>query len=134
MTPTNTTIATALFDKLIAASLGYEILMPGLTGGAATPPASGIWLEPMVMPNTGIDNGLAPTDGTVPQGLFQVAVYDRPGRGILEANRAADAVKAAFLKNATITELVRVQRNPWSFEIQPDGDRLSVIVTIPYSG
>jgi hypothetical protein len=134
MTPTNTAIAKALFDKLIAASLGYEILMPGLTGGAATPPALGIWLEPMVMPNTGIDNGLAPTDGTVPQGLFQVAVYDRPGRGILEVNRAADDVKAAFLKNATITGLVRVQRNPWSFEIQPDGDRLSVIVTIPYTG
>ena len=134
MTPTNTAIAKALFDKLIAASLGYEILMPGLTGAAATPPASGIWLEPMVMPNTGIDNGLAPTDGTVPQGLFQVAVYDRPGRGILAVNRAADDVKAAFLKNATVTGLIRVQRHPWSFEIQPDGDRVSVIVTIPYSG
>jgi hypothetical protein len=134
MSTTNTAIATALFDKLIAAALGYPILMPGLTGAAATPPESGIWLEPMVMPNTGIDNGLAPTDGTVPQGLFQVAVYDRPGRGVLAVNRAADDVKAAFLKNATITGLVRVQRNPWSFEIQPDGDRLSVIVTIPYSG
>ena len=131
MTPTNTTIATALFSQLTAAALGYPIAWPGTD---FTPPASGIWLEPMVMPNTGIDNGLAPTDGTVPQGLFQVAVYDRPGRGILAVNRAADDVKAAFLKNATITGLVRVQRNPYSFEIQPDGDRLSVIVTIPYSG
>jgi len=131
MTPTNTTIATALFSQLTAAALGYPIAWPGTD---FTPPASGIWLEPMVMPNTGIDNGLAPTDGTVPQGLFQVAVFDRPGRGILAVNRAADDVKAAFLKNATITGLVRVQRNPYSFEIQPDGDRLSVIVTIPYSG
>ena len=131
MTPTNTTIATALFSQLTAAALGYPIAWPGTD---FTPPASGIWLEPMVIPNTGIDNGLAPTDGTVAQGLFQVAVYDRPGRGILEVNRAADDVKAAFLKNATITGLVRVQRNPWSFEIQPDDDRLSVIVTIPYTG
>ena len=131
MTPTNTTIATALFSQLTAAALGYPIAWPGTD---FTPPASGIWLEPMVMPNTGIDNGLAPTDGTVPQGLFQVSVFDRPGRGILAVNRAADDVKAAFLKNATITGLVRVQRNPYSFEIQPDGDRLSVIVTIPYSG
>ena len=131
MTPTNTAIATALFSQLTAAALGYPIAWPGTD---FTPPASGIWLEPMVIPNTGIDNGLAPTDGTVAQGLFQVAVYDRPGRGILAVNRAADDVKAAFLKNATITGLVRVQRNPWSFEIQPDGDRLSVIVTIPYSG
>ena len=131
MTPTNTAIATALFSQLAAASLGYPVAWPGTD---FTPPATGIWLEPMVMPNTGIDNGLAPTDATVPQGLFQVAVYDRPGRGILEVNRVADDVKAAFLKNATITGLVRVQRNPWSFEIQPDADRLSVIVTIPYTG
>ena len=131
MTPTNTTIATALFNILGTSDLGYPIAWPGTD---FTPPASGIWLEPMVMPNTGIDNGLAPTDATVPQGLFQVAVFDRPGRGILAVNRAADEVKAAFLKNATITGLVRVQRNPWSFEIQPDADRLSVIVTIPYTG
>ena len=131
MTPTNTQIATALFQQLSAATLGYPIAWPGTD---FTPPATGAWLEPMVMPNTGIDNGLAPTDGTVPQGLFQVSVFDRPGRGILAVNRAADEVKAAFLKNATITGLVRVQRNPWSFEIQPDADRLSVIVTIPYSG
>ena len=131
MTPTNTTIATALFSHLAAASLGYPIAWPGTD---FTPPASGIWLEPMVIPNTGIDNGLAATDETVPQGIFQVAVFDRPGRGILAVNRAADEIKAAFLKNATITGLVRVQRNPWSFEIQPDDDRLSVIVTIPYSG
>ena len=131
MTPTNTTIATALFSQLTAAALGYPIAWPGTD---FMPPATGVWLEPMVMPNTGIDNGLAPTDVTVPQGLFQVAVYDRPGRGILAVNRAADEVKAAFPKNATITGLVRVQRSPWSFEIQPDAARLSVIVTVTYSG
>ena len=131
MTPANTQIATALFGQIASASLGYPIAWPGTD---FTPPAAGVWLEPMVMPNTGIDNGLAATDATVPQGLFQVSVFDRPGRGILAVNRAADEVKGAFLKNATITGLVRVQRNPWSFEIQPDADRLSVIVTIPYSG
>jgi len=131
MTPTNTQIATALFQQLSAATLGYPIAWPGTD---FKPPAAGVWLEPMVMPNTGIDNGLAATDVTVPQGLFQVSVFDRPGRGILAVNRAADEVKAAFLKNATITGLVRVQRNPWSFEIQPDAARLSVIVTVTYSG
>jgi len=131
MTPTNTTIATALFSQLTAASLGYPIAWPGTD---FTPPATGIWLEPMVMPNTGIDNGLSAADPTIPQGIFQVGVFDRPGRGVLAVNRAADDVKAAFLKNATITGLVRVQRHPWSFEIQPEDDRLSVIVTIPYTG
>ena len=131
MTPNNTTIARALFSQLTAASLGYPIAWPGTD---FAPPATGIWLEPMFIPNTGIDNGLAATDTTIPQGIFQVGVFDRPGRGVLAVNRAADDVKAAFLKNATITGLVRVQRNPWSFEIQPEDDRLSVIVTIPYTG
>ena len=131
MTPTNTTIATALFSQLTAASLGYPIAWPGTD---FTPPATGIWLEPMVMPNTGIDNGLSAADPTIPQGIFQVGVFDRPGRGVLAVNRAADDVKAAFLKNATIINLIRVQRHPWSFEIQPEDDRLSVIVTIPYTG
>jgi hypothetical protein len=131
MTPTNTTIATALFSQLTAASLGYPIAWPGTD---FAPPATGIWLEPMFIPNTGIDNGLSAADTTIPQGIFQVGVFDRPGRGVLAVNRAADDVKAAFLKNATITGLVRVQRHPWSFEIQPNDDRLSVIVTIPYTG
>ena len=131
MTPTNTAIATALFSQLTAAALGYPIAWPGTD---FMPPATGVWLEPMVMPNAGIDNGMAATDTTIPQGIFQVGVFDRPGRGVLAVNRAADDVKAAFLKNATITGLVRVQRHPWSFEIQPDADRLSVIVTIPYTG
>jgi len=130
-TPTNTQIAQALFTQLSAAALGYPVAWPGTD---FTPPAAGVWLEPMVMPNTGIDNGIAATDVTVPQGLFQVSVFDRPGRGILAVNRAADQVKAAFLKNATILNMIRVQRHPWSFEIQPDDDRLSVIVTIPYTG
>jgi hypothetical protein len=132
MTPTNTQIAKELFRKLNEAALGYPVGWPG--DDDFTPPATGIWLEPMFIPNTGIDNGLAATDTTIPQGIFQVGVFDRPGRGVLAVNRAADDVKAAFLKNATITGLVRVQRHPWSFEIQPDADRLSVIVTIPYTG
>ena len=131
-TPTNTAIAQALFTNLAAESLGYPISYPGQE---FTPPNSGVWLELMVMPNTGIDNGLAPTDETVPQGLFQVSVFNRPAPGAyIVTSRAADEVKAAFLKNATITGLVRVQRNPYSFEIQPEDDRLAVIVTIPYTG
>jgi len=132
MTPTNTQIAKELFRKLNEAALGYPVGWPG--DDDFTPPATGIWLEPMFIPNTGIDNGLSAADTTIPQGIFQVGVFDRPGRGVLAVNRAADDVKAAFLKNATIINLIRVQRHPWSFEIQPEDDRLSVIVTIPYTG
>jgi len=130
-TPTNSQIAQALFDTLRDGALGYTVLWPGI---GLKPPTSGPWIELQFMPNQGIDNGLAPTDATVPQGIFQVNVFARPGDGIIGMNEIADEVKALYPKNATITGLVRVQRNPWSMEIEVDPDRMMVMVTIPYSG
>jgi len=130
MTPTNRQIAQALFTTLQAGTPGYPIGWPGLE---FTAPTTGPWLEVQFMPNQGIDNGLAPTDVTVPQGIFQVNVFARPGDGIIGMNEIADEVKALYPKNATITGLVRVQRNPWSMEIEADPDRMMVMVTIPYT-
>jgi len=48
-------------------------------------------------------------------------------------NEIADEVKALYPKNATITGLVRVQRNPYSMQIEGDPDRMMVMVTIPYT-
>ena len=131
MTPTNNQIAQALFSALQTGSLGYPIGWPGLE---FTAPTTGPWLEVQFMPNQGIDNGLAPTDQAVPQGIFQVNVLIRPGEGIFGINAIADQVKELYPKSATITGLVRVQRNPWSMEIEADPDRMMVMVTIPYSG
>lgn len=50
------------------------------------------------MPNQGIDNGLAPTDATVPQGIFQVNVFARPGAGIIGINTLAGQIKALYPK------------------------------------
>ena len=130
MTPTNNQIAQALFSTLQAGALGYPIGWPGLE---FTAPTAGPWLEVLFMPNQGIDNGLAPTDVTVPQGIFQVNVFARPGDGIIGMNEIADEIKALYPKNATITGLVRVQRNPYSMQIEGDPDRMMVMVTIPYT-
>jgi len=130
MTPTNRQIAQALFSTLQAGAPGYPIGWPGLE---FTAPTTGPWLEVQFMPNQGIDNGLAPTDATVPQGIFQVNVFARPGDGIIGMNEIADEIKALYPKSATITGLVRVQRNPWSMEIEADPDRMMVMVTIPYT-
>ena len=131
MTPTNNQIAQALFSTLQAGALGYPIGWPGLE---FTAPTTGPWLEVQFMPNQGIDNGLAPTDQTVPQGIFQVNVFARPGDGIIGMNAIADDVKALYPKNATITGFIRVQRRPYSMEIEGDPDRMMVMVTIPYTG
>lgn len=86
------------------------------------------------MPNQGIDNGLSPNDGVVPQGIYQVSVMGRPEVGPFTLNDVADQVKALYPKNATISGLVRVQRHPYSIELQPSDDRMMVMVTIPYTG
>lgn len=142
--PTNNEIATALFNTLINASLGYSISWPGLTGQDAAgnklksfqapTEAEAVWLEVMFMPNQGIDNGLSPNDGVVPQGIYQVSVMGRPAAGPFKLNDVADQVKALYPKNATISGLVRVQRHPYSVELQPSDDRMMVMVTIPYTG
>ena len=129
-TPTNREIAQALFTTLQAGALGHTIAWPGFD---FTAPTTGPWLEVLFMPNQGIDNGLAPTDVTVPQGIFQVNVFARPGDGIIGMNEIAEEVKALYPKSATITGFVRVQRRPYSMEIEGDPDRMMVMVTIPYT-
>lgn len=142
--PTNNEIATSLFTTLSNASLGYPISWPGVTGEDAAgnavtsfqapTGANAVWLEVMFMPNQGIDNGLSPNDGVVPQGIYQVSVMGRPEVGPFTLNDVADQVKALYPKNATISGLVRVQRHPYSIELQPSDDRMMVMVTIPYTG
>ena len=61
-------------------------------------------------------------------------MFARPGDGIIGMNAIADDVKALYPKNATITGLVRVKRNPYSMQIEGEPDRMMVMVTIPYSG
>jgi hypothetical protein len=114
------------------AALGYPILWPGRGG---TPPNTGIWLQVQFQPNQGIDNGLGPNDKRLPQGIFQVSVFDRPSAaGWLPAQGVAQQVIDTFPKNATIVDLVRVQREPYTLPVDSMDDRLEVVVTIPYTG
>jgi hypothetical protein len=131
VTPTNNEIAGSLFSTLAGAPLSHPIAWPGRN---FAPPETGYWLEVLFMPNQGIDNGLAPTDATVPQGIFQVNVFARPGAGIIGINTLAGQIKALYPKNATIAGLVRVQRHPYSVEINSEPDRLMIMVTVPYTG
>jgi|GEM_PF-3856050 len=131
MTPTNSQIMQALFSRLTEAELDYTIAWPGLN---FTPPDSGIWLEVIFQPNTGIDNGLAADDGVVPRGLLTIMVMTRPGSGIVGVQQAADSVMAAYPKNATLVGLVRVSRAPQVFDLNMQDDRLGVAVSVEYSG
>ena len=124
-------IMSSFFAQLDAAALGYPIAWPGVP---FTPPASGIWLEPAVLPNNGLDNGLAATDEVVEQGLCQVIVWTRPALGMVGVSAAARQVAEVFPKNSSILGLIRVQRSPYMTVIDSESDKVGVLVTVPYSG
>lgn len=130
MSVTNTQLRNAAYALLQNASLGYSIAYPGVD---FTPPATGPWLEIMLMPNQPLDDGLRPGDGIVPQGIIQINAVGRPGDGEIAVSQAADAAAGAFSKGTTIVAPVRVQRRPYQLDTLYTGDRITIPVTVPYS-
>lgn len=124
------TIMGACFQRLSDASLGYPIAWPGTT---FEPPATGAWLEPALLSNEGLDNGLGPDDGYIPQGIFQVMIWARPGTGMIAIAGIAQTVTTVFPKDYRISGLVRVQRIPYLTVLETTGEKIGIMVTIPYS-
>jgi hypothetical protein len=129
VTPSNSTIQTALNDILIAASLGYDIAWPGLP---FTPPTSGAWLEVTFLPNRGVDDRLANDGHVSPQGIYQIVCVSRP-QSELKLRSVAEQVMAAFPKGTPISGNVRVGSHPYTGTLRSDADRMSIAVTIEYS-
>jgi len=129
VTPTNSTIQTALNDILVAADLGYDISWPGLP---FTPPDSGEWLEVTFLPNRGVDDRLANDGHVSPQGIYQIAVVSRPQPEI-PLRQAVESVAAAFPKGTPVAGNVRVAYPPYSGSVRVEGDRMRVVLTIEYS-
>lgn len=112
------------------APLGYPIAWPHIN---FTPPDTGIWLEVMVFDNDPLQDFLANDGPVLSTGFLQVTVFDRPGRGSLPADTAAQAVIAALPKGTRIGTSARVNRHPYRMsEDDTTGDKLTVPVTIPY--
>ena len=128
---TNSDILNAFNAILSAANLGYQIAWPGVK---FTPPATGVWLEVVFFPNTGRQDGLANSAQLTPEGMYQVACYMRPGGGIDPIEKAASAIRATFPKGRIITGSVRVTRTPYDMSLSQDGDRMAIVVTVPYLG
>lgn len=126
---TNTQIAKAFFDTVIAGALGFPIAFPSI---AFTPPDSGNWLELSFMPNTGIDQGISSAT-VLKQGLLQVNVGGKPNGGLLPLETIADSVAALFAKNSVLSGNVRISRTPYTSDIISLDDRQLLPITILYS-
>ena len=107
------------------------IFYPGLQND---PPESGMWLEAKVFPNEPADIAWDNDACVDTRGFFQVSVYFRPGQGVIEPARLADALIAFFPKGSDLGT-VRVRKRPWqSPVVTEDSSKLFIPVTIPYKG
>jgi len=129
--PLNHVIGKTLFATLANAALGYPISWPGVNFAT---PESGIWLEVNFLPNAPLDNGLAAADDIIPQGLMTIMVLAKPGTGVFSIQEAAESVAALYPKNASVVDLVRITRNPYQLDISESGERVGIVLRIPYSG
>jgi hypothetical protein len=132
---TNNQILMACDQILIDAALGYPIAFHGIP---FTPPASGVWLQVMIMPNEGIQQGIGNSATVIEQGIYQVMACRRRVDGTITGGltpiqAAAEQVQAAFPRGKIISGLVRVQRAPYQSSIIEDDDRMMIPVTVPYS-
>lgn len=131
MTPANNAIYMAAITILQNGLPVAPIIYPGFP---ADPPSTGQWVEVSFFPNEGIDNGLSYDSTVIPQGIFQVECFDRPGKGLAAVHALADQVKALYPKGTLLTGSVRVIRSPYEMDLDTEPDRLSMVVSVEYSG
>lgn len=118
------------FGALDDAALGYDIAWPGVD---FEPPATGYWLEPVVIRGDGIDIGL-PYDSTFsPNGTLRVGVCCRPGNGIVGLSLVAAQVIAALPKGTRFSDGSFIRSNPRAQTVIIDGDRIIMPVSMDYS-
>lgn len=127
----NNDIMQALFQVLSNADLNYPVAWPGVN---FTPPTSGVWIEASFLPNSPIDEGIPNDSAVVPRGIFQINVNTRPGSGMVGITTAAELVQSEFPKGTMLAGFVRISQHPYLMSPITEGDRITLPVTIPYSG
>lgn len=118
------------FQAVEDAGLGLPIAWPGTD---FKPPASGYWLEPRLFRGEGLDPGIPNSSRALDQGVMQINVGTRPGKGIIGLVQKATLVQAAFPKGKTFASGVRIVNNAYQLSIIEDGDKILLPVTMNYS-
>ncbi len=129
---TNNDIKNALYTILSNAALGYPIAWQGTK---FTPPATGLWLETAYAPNQPLDNSLEYTSGSLPRGIWQVAVCGRPTpNGTFPLDAVADQIAAKFKKGTTVYQTVRITKVPRTIPVDTQDSHMMMLVSCEFSG
>lgn len=124
-------IYTAFADHLaaFATTKALPVAWPGIH---FTPPASGLWLEFAWFPNETRNIALG-NDGSQLRGFGQVSCCGRPGAGLLPVANLSGEVITHFAKGTQLG-VATVERKPWASSVLTSDERISVPVTVRYSG
>lgn len=128
---TNNDIANA-FKAILSTFASTNSLAVAWPGVQFTPPEDDSWLEMAWFPNETLNLTLG-NDGSQYRGFGQVSCCCRPGSGDGVALALADSVIDAFPKG-TVLGIAKVESKPWASTVLTSPDRISVPVTVRYSG
>jgi hypothetical protein len=121
------TFRAAVFAK-ISTAFYVPIAYPGVT---FTPPDKGHWLEVEIFENEPIE--LLANDAPVtPRGIIQITACTRNGKGMIELEKLANQVLAAFPKGTRFDGAIKAVKAPARRTSITDDDKLYMPVDIEY--
>lgn len=118
----------ALETKLLALPglVASRIAWPGV---AYTPPATGLWYKPALIP-TGTESAVGVGASTHPQGAYQVSIFGKPADGAPGLYTAAEALVSHF-DRAAVAATVHTGV-PEIGPLLQEADWLQLPVSIPF--
>lgn len=123
-------ILSAALTRMNALTTSLPIAWPGVD---FTPPSEGMWFEVRHFPNESENMSMEGSSKQLFIGFVQVSVLVRPGSGIVDLTAEAEKIQAHFPKGLDLGP-VQVLKRPYQMAPVPDGDRISIPVTVPYRG
>jgi len=128
---TRADIDAALLTRCSTLHVGNPELPIAYPDVSFSPPAEGPWLEVSLLHNTApAFSALAA--GHLRQGILQIIVVARPGRGALPTSRIVDQVLAHFPKALRIGP-AKVTAEPSAGTAMTEADRTMVVCSIPWT-
>lgn len=124
---TNAQIILGIFNAVKA--LGYPTAYPDTP---FDPPAAGVWLELIYLPNGSQTDPVNSRSAEKPEGIFRVNVCNRANTGAVVLEGVADTVAAAFSPATVIAGDVKTVGYPDREKLDADSGIIRSVVSVRY--